>query len=106
MNTAKYKDYVTINRIVGGTENSGGLVGTFSVYFSEWAKVKPINQGRALYLGIVENVQSYEIEMRVISDKEITTQMTITYGTKTLTIHSAPRIEGIEDKIKIIAYAR
>jgi len=97
---------IQINYIADGSSNSGGLTGTWSVYFSEWGNVEPINQGRALYYGIVENVQSYSIEMRLIEGKTVTPQMTVTAKNKTMTIHSVIEIKGADDRIKIIAYAR
>ena len=106
MNCAKYKDMIQVNYIANGSNNSGGLTGNWSVYFSEWGNIKPLNQGRALYYGIVENVQSYAIEMRLIEGKEITPQMTLTVENKTLTIHSVIELNDAEDRIKIIAYAR
>jgi len=106
MNSAKYREQITINEIINGGKNATGLTGTPTVKFTEWANVKPISQGRALYYGIVENVQSYEIEMRYYPELIITPQMTITWGYKTLIIHSNINKEAYNDKITITAYAR
>lgn len=105
-NIGEYKHLITINAITESSDGMGGFTESSAADISNiWANVKTIKGDRALEFNRLRSGIWYEIDTMANVNDTINTGGTITFGSKTLTIHQIFNIDESDWTVRIIAYS-